>query len=64
MGTAFTTLILVLFIAIKAIINAKRSPVQGEDTREVLAELGFSAAAIEDLIEKEGVKCTATRSKL
>ena len=30
MGTAFTTLILVLFIAIKAIINAKRSPVQGE----------------------------------
>jgi len=45
-------------------IVSRRSPVQGEDTREVLAELGFSAAAVEDLIQKEAVKCTATRAKL
>ena len=45
-------------------IVSRRSPVQGEDTREILAELGFSAAAVEDLIEKGAVKCTATRSKL
>ena len=38
MGTAFTTLILVLFIAIKAIINAKKSPVQGDRDPELEAQ--------------------------
>jgi len=45
-------------------IVSRRCPVQGEDTREVLAEIGFGAAAVEDLIEKGAVKCAATRSKL
>ena len=44
-------------------IHSGSSLAQGEDTAEVLAELGFSAAEMDELIAKGAVKCS-TRSKL